>query len=267
MFPYIKVANKSISMYGIMALVGALLCIFYVIRVCKNEKRDDYKYINMLLFSVIGILIGGHILYGITNIDKFIDLIKNIGGLSIKDIFSSVIEIFGGSVFYGGLIGGCIVAYIYAVKAKINNRDTYDILTPVIPLFHTFGRIGCFLVGCCYGVESKIGFTFHNAIIESANNVNRFPVQLVEALFNFVLFLCLVYLYKNKKCKGFLINIYFIIYPIFRFIIEFFRDDSYRGFLFSLSTSQLISIVLVLISVFNLLKMKYKGKKMTTSSI
>ena len=100
-----------------------------------------------------------------------------------------------------------------------------------VPLFHAFGRIGCFLVGCCYGVESSIGFTFHNSIIESANNVNRFPVQIVEALFNLILFFCLYNFFKHKKFKGYLLNIYFIFYPVFRFIIEFFRADSYRGFL------------------------------------
>ena len=263
MLPYIKVFNKNISMYGIMALIGAILCLFYVMRICKIKKIDDYKYVNMLLFSIIGVLIGGHLLYGITNINLFIELIKNIGGLEFKEIIIKLVTIFGGSVFYGGLIGGCFAAYIYARCVKINNHETYDMLIPVVPMFHFFGRIGCFLVGCCYGIESRIGFTFHNAIIESANNVNRFPVQLVEALFNLILFLCLYNFFKYKRFKGYLLNIYFIFYPLFRFVIEFFRGDSYRGFLFGLSTSQIISIILLICSISNLFYRVYyiKTKK------
>lgn len=261
MFPYIRVFDRNISMYGIMAMIGVILCLFYVIRVCKREKIDDYKYVNMLLFSIIGILIGGHLLYGITNINLFIELIKNIGSLEFKEIIIKLATIFGGSVFYGGLIGGCFTAYIYAKRVKINNCETYDMLIPVVPLFHFFGRIGCFLVGCCYGVESSIGFTFHNSIIESANNVNRFPVQLVEALFNLILFFCLYNFFKHKKFKGYLLNIYFIFYPVFRFIIEFFRGDSYRGFLFGLSTSQIISIILLICSIINLFYRLYYSKK------
>lgn len=262
MFPYVKIFNKNINMYGIMALLGALACLFYVIRICKKENKDDYKYVNMLLFSIIGILIGGHLLYGITNINQIIELFNNLGNYSFKEVIVKIFTIFGGSVFYGGLIGGCFVAYIYAKKNKINNFDTYDLVIPTVPLFHAFGRIGCFLVGCCYGMESKFGFTFHDAIIESANNVNRLPVQLFEALFNFILFIVLYILFKNKKLKGYLTNLYFIAYPVFRFIIEFFRGDNYRGFLFGLSTSQIISIILFIISIINLiLRKKVKNDK------
>ena len=140
MFPYIRVFDRNISMYGIMAMIGVILCLFYVIRVCKREKIDDYKYVNMLLFSIIGILIGGHLLYGITNINLFIELIKNIESLEFKEIIIKLATIFGGSVFYGGLIGGCFTAYIYAKRVKINNCETYDMLIPVVPLFHFFWK-------------------------------------------------------------------------------------------------------------------------------
>lgn len=263
MFPYIAIFEKKVSTYSIMALIGILVSLFYIIKVCKKIGKDDYKIVNMMLFSMIGVFIGAHLLYGLTNINLLVEFFKNIRNLSsFKEVIVKIFTIFGGSVFYGGLIGGCFVAYIYAKKNKINNFDTYDLVIPTVPLFHAFGRIGCFLVGCCYGMESKFGFTFHDAIIESANNVNRLPVQLFEALFNFILFIVLYILFKNKKLKGYLTNLYFIAYPVFRFIIEFFRGDNYRGFLFGLSTSQIISIILFIISIINLiLSKKVKNDK------
>jgi phosphatidylglycerol:prolipoprotein diacylglycerol transferase len=63
-----------------------------------------------------------------------------------------------------------------------------DIATPAIPLFHFFGRMGCFFAGCCFGIESSFGYTFRYSIIKEANGINRFPVQLLEALVNLLLF-------------------------------------------------------------------------------
>ena len=262
MFPYIKILNKELSTYMICALIGILLCIFYVIKICKKKKLNDYYYVNLLLISLIGVLIGSHILYGIVNFDLILKFFTNLNKItSFKIFIDCIVEIFGGSIFYGGLIGALIISYICAKKIKINNEKTYDIMTPVIPLFHTFGRIGCFLGGCCYGIESPIGFKFTNALIDSANGVTRFPVQLVEALFNFILFLILFKFLQTEKFKGYLLNIYLIFYPIFRFVIEFFRGDEYRGFIFGLSTSQIISIILLIFSICNVIyRKKYHNK-------
>lgn len=260
MLPYINIFNKKISSYALMAAIGILFCLFYIIRICKKRNIRDYNYVNMLLFSLIGVLIGGHILYGITNINLIVKFFSRIDQIdSFKTFIDCMAQIFGGSVFYGGLIGGMIVCYIYAKKTNIANRETYDLVIPVVPLFHTFGRIGCFLAGCCYGKKSSVGFMFHTSPIEMANNVNRLPIQLFESVFNLCLFFLLYYLFKNNKLKGYLINLYFILYPVFRFIIEFFRGDQYRGFLFGLSTSQIISIILIIISIINLIIYKRKN--------
>lgn len=144
--------------------------------------------------------------------------------------------------------------------------DYSDICTPIIPLFHCFGRIGCFLGGCCYGIESSFGFTVHNNILNpSINDVQRFPVQLLEAALNLILYFILFYLFKNNKFKGKLIAVYLILYSIIRFFDEFLRADEYRGFLFGLSTSQIISILIFVGSfaflLLNYLKIK-KSKKL-----
>ena len=255
MIPQINFLNKTIHPYMIMSLIGILVCLFYIINKCNKETKEDYDYIVILLFGALGAMVGGHLLYGIVNYKLIIIFIKNINKItSLNMLLQCLTEIFGGNIFYGGLIGGLLTAYITIKIKKMDIKKTTDFLVPVIPLFHFFGRIGCFLSGCCYGIESKIGFTYKHSLVESANNVNRFPIQLVESFYNLIIFIILTILYKKNKLKGKLVYLYLFIYSIGRFIFEFFRGDSYRGFILGLSTSQFISIIVFVIAVYMLLR-------------
>ena len=253
MFKEIHILNKTIHPYMIMSLIGILVSLFYVINKSKKEKISDYDYIIVTLFGALGAMIGGHLLYSIVNYKLIIIFINNLHKIkNINMLFQCLIEIFGGNIFYGGLIGGLIAAFITIKMKKMDMKKTTDFLAPIIPLFHFFGRIGCFLSGCCYGIESKIGFTYKHSLVESANNVNRFPIQLVESFYNLLIFILLTILYKKNKMKGKLIYLYLFIYSIGRFVFEFFRGDSYRGFILGLSTSQFISIIIFVIAVYML---------------
>lgn len=264
MYPYIEILNKRMSTYGIMSTIGVFAAAILACYLIKKEEKDYYNMVVVLLISSIGLLVCSHILYGITNIDLLIRMIKHFDKIkSFGDFVSIFAYIFGGSVFYGGLIGFLVTAYICIKKRNLNKKRYFDIFAVIIPLFHFFGRIGCFLVGCCYGIESKIGFTYHHSLIESANHVHRFPIQLVESGFNLILFFIIYLFYRKNKYKGKLIYIYLITYSVARFIFEIFRGDSYRGFLFGFSTSQIISVliifaVLIIISI-NRIKQKNKS--------
>ena len=255
MFPYINFMGKHISTYGIMALFGALLSGFISCKIARKRGFDDNDMIVLLLISAIGVFIGSHLLYSFTHFDYIVIFITHINKIkSFQMLIDCLLPIFGGSVFYGGLIGGMIFGYIYLKKKKLPVNDYTDMVAPIIPLFHFFGRIGCFLVGCCYGVESKIGFTYEHSLNHLANHVNRFPIQLVEATFNLILFILLYNLLNKNKLKSKLLGLYLFLYSIGRFIFEFFRGDEYRGFIFGLSTSQFISILVLVFSLFLLLK-------------
>ncbi|MCB9094842.1 MAG: prolipoprotein diacylglyceryl transferase [Halobacteriovoraceae bacterium] len=134
----------------------------------------------------------------------------------------------GGFVFYGGLVGG-IFAHILWVSFKKSSFD-YTFLIPALCLGHGIGRLGCFFTGCCFG--------------KSMGGLFLFPTQIVESLFLFGLFLFL-----NKKISQGLrtiFSLYALYYGTFRFLIEFLRDDEIRGSFYYLSTSQWISLILVL---------------------
>jgi len=265
MFPFITIIGRTIGMYQIAMLVGIFAAGIYVCRLCKKNGYDDNDGIIFLLITSIGVIVGGRILYSIVNYQVFIYVIENISNInSFKKFLRAVYLIWGGNVFYGGLLGGILTAVII-FKKKPQYKYLLDFATPAIPLFHFFGRIGCFLAGCCFGVESSFGFTFRHSIIEEANEINRFPVQLLEAFINLILFFILDFFRRKNLFKQNIIYLYLLFYSVARFFIEFLRGDEYRGFFFNiLSTSQIISILIfcfVIPKIYNLLGSVRQAKK------
>lgn len=246
MFPTFSVLGRDISTYTLMALIGALLVGFiFSIRI-KRQNLDNNNAIIVLLISALGVLLGGHVLYGLTNIAGWHLIFE---ANSLIDSLRIFLALFGGSVFYGGLIGGLITGLICIRVMKLPLRIYADNIAPLIPLFHGIARVGCFLGGCCYGIESSFGFTVTgNELVPSLNGVNRFPVQLLEAACNLLLFALLWFLLHklpdHSRLRGKLLPLYLVLYGIVRFSVEFLRGDAYRGFVGIFSTSQFISLLL-----------------------
>lgn len=251
MFPGFDFFGVYISSYTLTALSGAVVALLFAAAEYKKRRGSFYPMLITLLPASIGVGIGGSLLYGITNISYWHLLFE---AESFGEFIRTAAGIFGGMVYYGGLIGG-IIAGMIVIKAKnYPVGDITDCAAPGVALFHAFGRTGCFLSGCCYGIESDFGFIYHNALIESANGVRRFPVQLFEAGFELLLFLVLWRLLESGKQKGRLFLLYLMIYPVGRFFLEFYRGDEYRGYIFGLSTSQVISVLLFVTAVAGLVR-------------
>ncbi|MCQ4022619.1 MULTISPECIES: prolipoprotein diacylglyceryl transferase [unclassified Ruminococcus] len=269
MSSYINIFGLPISSYGLMVAFGIVACVIYAfIQIKKQDIVNDVSLIFAALWIALGIFIGSHILYGITNIGKIIEIFNRFDEF-FNDFgigFSILITQIGGMVFYGGLIGGAIAAVIYLKTTKKDVGAYCDFIVPCIPLFHFFGRIGCFLGGCCYGIEFPIGFTYTNSIVVEANGVCRLPIPLIEAFFNILIFILLLVCYnKHKIRKGNLVLVYCFTYPVVRFVDEFFRGDAIRGFWGPFSTSQWISIAIFTVALVYVIVGKIKGKKFINS--
>lgn len=240
--------------YPLMTAIGLLAAGFFVCMYATKCGFWLYHSVMTLLCVGAGIAVGGCLLYGITNFDLIILLFQNITKLTFIQIVAFIMRIFGGSVFYGGLIGGTIGGLLYVRHAKMNIGLFCDIVAPGAALFHAFGRIGCFLAGCCYGIECEVGFTMTESEVPGANGDSRFPIQLVESGFEFILFFLLWWLFSHGKLQKRLLPLYFMIYPVGRFILEFFRGDAHRGIYFGVSTSQWISMVLFAVATVIMVK-------------
>lgn len=265
MFPSVRIFGMDIPTYGISAILGIAVAVLYIwFRVRQREDIDRTQLINIPAMAFIGAFIGAHILYGITHLDKLWWCIIHLGNVfsSWESFLFYTTDIWGGMVFYGGLIGGIIVGTIYCKKLKLDTMLYADVYAPAIPLFHAFGRIGCFLGGCCYGMECSWGVVYNNPNVPEANGVTRLPIQLIESAGDLIIFAILVILSNKKLRKGTLFLLYLLMYGILRMATEFFRGDEIRGFLFGISTSQWISMFLIIISLATLFYryIKYQRK-------
>ena len=250
----ISIGNFLIPYYGLMIVLG-LFAAFWVayFQVKKyNLSMDDFTLIAATsgLFAIIG----SKLLFFVVSW-KYIDFKRLTELKYLNEIMA------GGFVFYGGLIGAIIGIFISKKMFKINIKTYLRYCTPVIPTLHFFGRIGCYLVGCCYGepFESNFSVTYTHSLF-APNNIPLFPTQLTEAA---VLLLIAVFLliYINKFKGKHAFELYIVLYGIIRFILEFFRYDSYRGIISGFSISQYISIFLILSVLFFLLYKKKQIKK------
>lgn len=250
-------------MYGICVAAGLLLCGFVGTMLARKFGIIFEDFIIVFVAALIGLFLFAHIVYALTNIPLIVIAFKYIGKLWFKPFIQLIGQAVGGMVFYGGFIGGYIGIVVYTHFSKLMKRENIlDVYAVLIPLFHTFGRIGCFLAGCCYGIESEFGFTvYDNHLNPSINGVNRLPIQLIEAGCNLLIFFVILYLFKKSVMSDRLVYVYMLIYPPVRFVLEFFRGDEYRGIYLGLSTSQWISIGLVIFGTIMLIRYHIRHKE------
>lgn len=248
MLPMLDLFGRNVAMYGLLILIGILFGISLALirRRTYNYNAEDILFASC--YAGIGSIIGAKVLYLLTILPTFIKYFNQI--ITNKHLLLSMLT--GGFVFYGGLIGAVIGFYLYCKQFRIDFPPFLDFLIPSIPLIHSFGRIGCFFAGCCYGIpyDGPLHIIFHQSI-GAPNNVPLFPIQLMEALFNLIISILLLYLSKKIKRPGQLLGSYLISYSILRFVLEFFRGDIDRGNYFGITTSQWISIALIPIGLYS----------------
>lgn len=249
MYPVLMLGKIPVPMYGIMALIGFVLAITFLLFHCKNYgiRKDDAFHASC--YAIIGILVGSKLLSILSLLPRVITHFS----LLLKYPMDVLSYLFGGFVFYGGLIGGAFGVYLYTRIYKLSWIPYMNASAPSIPLFHAFGRIGCLLAGCCYGMEYSGPFAIIYPLSEYTNHdgiTSRFPTPVIEILFNLCLFMVLALLSKRKPKPGRLLGIYIIAYSVMRFTLEFFRGDSARGTDLGFSTSQWISLILFPVGIY-----------------
>jgi len=254
MFPHVVIFGRDIWLYSVMVLCGLFAAGSHACVAANKRKYDYTDLLAFVLLAFIGVFVGSRLLYALVNYKEVIYVVENISKIdTFEELQYAATITLGGSVFYGGLIGGLASGWLL-VKRNRKYEIFVDIVAVNIPLFHFFGRIGCFLGGCCFGIPSKPGFRYTVSPILEANGVERFPVQLLEALFNLVLFLLLNHFHKKNAFRDKLLFIYLMTYAAGRFFLEFLRGDTYRGIWLFLSTSQIISVALFLFALVTLIR-------------
>ena len=227
--------------YGLFGLLAGFAAIWLMRRELVQAGFDKEKYTDLLIILIISGLAGARALFVIVDYQRFFSS------------FSSLKRIFylhdGGYVFFGGLLTGLII--LFYLRKKIRLKALLDIMALALPFAHIFGRMGCFMAGCCYGkpTDLPLGIRFGKesaAFGEMAANLQLnpvvhsqtpplYPTQLFEVLANLMIFVFLYLLKKHKRYHGQLAAYYLLTYGFLRFVIEIFRGDQSRGFVFKLT--------------------------------
>ena len=231
-----KIGSVTIHGYGLMIGIGILCALLVAVKRTKKRNLDVDIVYNLGFWALVFGFIGAKLLYCIIEIHTFLN--------DPIQILSA-----SGFVVYGGIIGGILAAVIYCKFKKVSFLQYFDLIAPSVALAQGFGRIGCFLAGCCYGREtdSFIGVVFHNST-NAPNGVKLIPTQLFSSAGDFSLALILILYARKVRNKGRVGALYLILYSVGRFIIEFFRND-YRGSIGVISTSQFISLIILVIGI------------------
>jgi phosphatidylglycerol:prolipoprotein diacylglycerol transferase len=242
----IKIGPLTIHSYGFMMALGVGLGVWFIYGQAKKQGLNAVKIMDaafyILIISLVGaklVLLAGNISYYWENPKELLWIAKT------------------GGVFQGGLAFGIIFALWYLHKHRIPTWKVGDIAGAALALGHGFGRIGCFLAGCCWGREcalpwaTKFRSDYAHNLTGIPLNQALHPVQLYEAGLNFLNFFVLFLVLRKKKFDGQVFSLYIINYSIIRYITEFFRGDHpEKTFLFrgpspflSLSYPQLFCIL------------------------
>lgn len=237
------IGSFGVPAMGACVLVGAILAVLLSWLLRKKSALDwNGEVVDAIISAVLLGFVGMKLLYWIVTPNVFRDAFR--GG-----VFQGILELLmSGMVFYGGLIGGILGIVLIARKKKKNFFEFTDLMAPCFCVAHAFGRIGCLLVGCCYGVATgettQFGLCTYDGTcaVQYLDGTMRLPAPLLETIFLLLLCVVLVLIYRKEKHLGTTTGWYLVLYAIWRFVIEMFRGDEARGKFGALYTSQWISI-------------------------
>ena len=234
-----NIFGVKISSYSLFVGLGLFIGIawfFFSVTIKEKNKEKKIGKLNayyIVLSALAFGFIGSKILFFIENLDL---IIKNID--KFNNSKNLLLLLVSGKSIVGGIIGGYLGVRFVKKRLNIESVRTGNKIAPAIALGMAIGRIGCFLTGCCYGIETSlpIGINF-------GDGVTRIPTQLIECGFCLILFIYLLYKQKNDKnlIPGILFKQLVLFYFSFRFLIEFIRGTS-KNIMF-LSIYQIICIL------------------------
>lgn len=262
--PLFTIFGQGVYAYGICMAAGIIACFGFLLFTMWKQNFNEEATDKILLIGI------GGTAFGIFSAMLFQSLYNFINNPSAG------FKLNGSMTFIGGLIGGvlsfCLVYWLYIyviaprtkIKALQNNMNaTLTDALPFIPIgiaiAHAFGRLGCFFGGCCYGMEATNGVWGLPCSAPGGVHSNTLvvPTQLYECLFLVALAIIMAVLFFKLKFN-YNFAVYLTAYGVWRFLIEYVRDD-YRGEFIgtSLTPSQIWSIVMVLAGVGYIFLQKY----------
>ena len=264
------IGSFAVHWYGIFIGIGFLVSFCLLLKLKKYASLTSDQIYNISMIALFAGVIGARIFYVV----QFWEQFRGRGILAILNVHE------GGLVFYGGFIlaftAECIYAKWPTVRRMLGLKEKkpadgaeprkdisilalLDILGPAMALAHAFGRVSCFMQGCCFGkpapngfpfavcfpAESPAAYRYPSLLPGTSGSVPVYPVQLFESAGNILMCIILLLLLRKRKYAGTIGGIYLILYGLMRFLIEFMRGDHTDSIL-GLTPSQFIAVAIAI---------------------
>lgn len=237
----LHIGSFELASYGLMTALGYAAASLYLLPKLKKVGIDQDTFWNLIFIAFVGALAGSKLLYILVSWPEL--------GATVAEKLTNIVRDFRyGFVFFGGMIVSVGALVWYIRRKKLPLLKTADFLIVGLPLGHAFGRIGCFLAGCCYGRPTDLpwGVAFtnpHSLVAPELLGVHLHPTQLYESAGNLILFFLLHRASQKPHREGSILVEYIMGYSLMRFIIEFFRGDFRGEYILGLSPSQGIALL------------------------
>jgi len=229
-----KIGPLHVYWFGLLVAVGFLVGLWTANRRCALDGLSPDVIADLGPWLLLGGVVGSRLLYVVSYWRE---------EFAGRPWWTMLPVQRAGYVFYGGLAGGVLAACFYIRAKGLPKWKVADALAPSIALGQAFGRIGCLLNGCCFGLPTKLPWALHYPAGHVTQGYGVHPVQLYEASLDLSLYLALARQYRRKRYDGQIFVLYLVAYAVLRFGVEFLRGDYERRYLGGWATpGQLVSV-------------------------
>ena len=250
-----------IRTYGLMLAVAFLVGTWIGLFEARRRGLDPDALVTVVLVALVSSVLGARMLYVIEHLDEF------------RESWTSVLAVWqGGLTLYGGLIAGVLGGLITARRTGLPMWSTADALAPSIALGTMFGRIGCFLNGCCYGRPTRMpwGVTYPPDSFPGLEfgATPLHPAQIYNALFGLALFAVLWKLRTRVRTPGVLFWSFVIAFALGRVGLDWFRAYEPAARIAQWGTlpiteSQLLSLAMALFGLLMIVRLRRDSRHAT----
>jgi phosphatidylglycerol:prolipoprotein diacylglycerol transferase len=214
-----QIGSFDVRIWGIMVSLGIIAGTYMAQRMARREGMDPELIFDFIIWGVVAGFLGARAWEMIFSWQNY-----------VNDPLSALAFWNGGLSIQGAVAGGLLYTIWFIKKHNIKFWYFADILAPGLILGQAIGRIGCFFNGDAYGIptQSWIGVLYSPGTPAYAayGATPLVPAELMEGAGDFAIMFLLLYLFKRRPFQGFLALMYFVLYSLLRFTLEFWRGDS-----------------------------------------
>lgn len=247
-----RIGDFGVPSYWALLVCGFVVAIWFIWREARHDRLDADRLLDLNLILMLAGVVGARLMHVLAEDDPLRP------GRPVLYYYlehpAAIFELQNGLAFYGGLLVCIPLAVWFLRRKKMPLGEVADIYGVAIPLGLVFGRIGCFLAGCCHGkpTDLPIGVVFDDPLsLARPLGVPLHPTQLYASAFALVLFGLLWWTKRRHRAFPGQVFLYFmVLYAAGRFLIELVRNDN-RGMHFGnfLSSSQVVAIPVLLAGI------------------